>query len=179
MEESRRAFQLFAGPTAKVDLLYSDGAPELEAAADALGWLHDQSTPDRKQTNGVAERAVKRVLEGSRTSLYQSGLDYCWWPSASRVFCALRCFSDTDGPDGKSAHELPHEEVFSGLLVLCGAEVDYKPAAAKEVQRTRKFDVPEICRAVSRLLKARVQCRGRHGEYQSVCLQTLMNIVST
>ena len=73
--ETKLAFQRFAGPRGKIDLLYSDGAPELEAAATELGWLHDTCTPDRKQTNGVAERVVRRVLEGARTALYQSGLE--------------------------------------------------------------------------------------------------------
>ena len=134
------ALQRFAGPKGQVQLLYSDGSLEIEKAAQALGWLHDTCTPDRKQTNGVAERAVKRVLEGSRTALYTSGLEHAWWPTAARAFCYLRCISDADGPGGKPAYEIRFDEPFPGMLIPFGAAVDYKPAAAKETGRRKKFD---------------------------------------
>ena len=34
-------------------------------ACDDLAWTRDTSTPHRIQTNGIAERAVRRVKEGN------------------------------------------------------------------------------------------------------------------
>ena len=49
-----------------------------------LEWLeialnHRTSTPHRSETNGIAERAVRRVKEGTSAVLLQSGLDEKWW----------------------------------------------------------------------------------------------------
>jgi hypothetical protein len=53
---------------------YIDGSQELKGACKALGILRDVATPRRPQTNGVAERAVRRVLEGTRALLLARGL---------------------------------------------------------------------------------------------------------
>ena len=37
------------------------------------------STPHRSETNGIAERAVRRVKEGTSAVLLQSGLDKNGW----------------------------------------------------------------------------------------------------
>ena len=73
--ESTVALQHFAGQS-KVKRLYSDGSGELEAASRTLQILHDVSTPQRPQTNGIAEHAVRRVIEGTRCCLLQSGLSH-------------------------------------------------------------------------------------------------------
>ena len=39
-----------------------------------LRWNHDTSTPHRSETNGVTERAVRRVQEGTAIAPVQSGL---------------------------------------------------------------------------------------------------------
>ena len=59
------AVQVLIGKTA-VKLLYSDNAPKLMSAAQALGWNHEHATPGRPQTTGVAEHAVRSVLDGTR-----------------------------------------------------------------------------------------------------------------
>ena len=37
--------------------------------------------------NGIAEREIRNVLEGTRTLLEHSGLPTSYWPYASRCFC--------------------------------------------------------------------------------------------
>lgn len=55
----------FLGPQVECKYAYTDGSQEQEWALNKLGVLHDKSTPIRPQTNGVAERAVRRVKEGN------------------------------------------------------------------------------------------------------------------
>lgn len=70
------SFQQFVGPKDEVRRLYSGGAHELAPAAHDLRWRHDVSTPHRPQSNGVAERVVGRVLEGTGAVLMKSGLPH-------------------------------------------------------------------------------------------------------
>ena len=51
---------------------------------------HCTSTLHRSETNGIAERAVRRVKEGTSAALLQSGLDERWW-SDSMEFLLLSC----------------------------------------------------------------------------------------
>ena len=67
--------------------LYTDGAPEIVNAGKSLHACHDTSTPYRSATNGIAEREIRNVLEGTRTLLEHSGLPTSPWPYASRCFC--------------------------------------------------------------------------------------------
>jgi len=62
--EAYRALDDFAGPTAVVWSFFSDNSPELIRAANDLA-----ATPGRPATNGVAERAVRSVLDGTHTVL--------------------------------------------------------------------------------------------------------------
>ena len=67
--ETMKALQNFVGPSDVVKRLYSDNSGELEAAATKLMWRHDTATPNRPQTNGAAESAVRKVIEGTRAVL--------------------------------------------------------------------------------------------------------------
>ena len=52
---------------------------EFGKACEDLSWNHCSSTPRRSETNGIGERAVRRVKEGTSAVLLQSGLDEKWW----------------------------------------------------------------------------------------------------
>ena len=93
--ESSRDLLHFVGPDRKVGLLCTDGSGELESAANTLAYPHGVATPHRPRTNGVAERAVRRVKEGTRCLLHASGLDHEWWAEAMTAYCALRNLADT------------------------------------------------------------------------------------
>ena len=73
---------------------YTDGSKEFKHALRELGWCHDTSTPYRSQTNGVAERAVRRVKERTSCALATSGLEAQWWPEAMSCYCFLRNVED-------------------------------------------------------------------------------------
>ena len=61
---SMKALNEFRGTT-KIVELYTDNSRELCAAADKLGIPHPTSTEYRPQSNGVAERLVRKVMEGN------------------------------------------------------------------------------------------------------------------
>ena len=61
---------------------------------------HCTSTPHRSETNGIAERAVRRVKEGTSAVLLQSGLDENWWADSMECFTYLRNVQDLL-PDGR------------------------------------------------------------------------------
>ena len=88
------ALQRFLGPGVKAKHAYSDNAKELIKACEELEILHDTSTPHRSETNGVVERAVRRVKEGTSTALVQFGLNEEWWELATQCYCFLRNIVD-------------------------------------------------------------------------------------
>ena len=69
----------FMGPKARPQLAYTDGSKEFQKAFDELEWPADTSKPYIPQSNGVAERAVHRMSEGTSCALEQSGLETEWW----------------------------------------------------------------------------------------------------
>ena len=88
------AFNKQIGPKVKPQLVYSDGSKEIDKSMKTLEYPHDTSTPYRPQTNGIAERAVRRVKEGTTCVLVQSGLNYEWWREAQEFFCFAFCVTE-------------------------------------------------------------------------------------
>ena len=71
----------------KISKFYCVNAPELITAARACQWRPSTATTGMPQTNGVAERSVRTVKEGSSCGIVQSGSSTNWWPDASEHFC--------------------------------------------------------------------------------------------
>ena len=88
------------GPRANVEVIRSDNAPELIAAAESLGWIRESPAPRASETNAIAERAVRTVVEGARTLLSQARLAPAMWPHAVRHCCFAM---NTRVVDGDSA----------------------------------------------------------------------------
>ena len=63
----------------KPKVIYTDNSLEFGKACEDFSWKHCTSTPHRSETNGIAERAVRRVKEGTSAVLLQSGLNESWW----------------------------------------------------------------------------------------------------
>ena len=61
-----------------------------------------RSTPHRSETNGIAERAVRKVKEGTSAVLLQSGLNESWWADSMECETYLRNVTDLLS-DGKTA----------------------------------------------------------------------------
>ena len=74
-QETQRSLQKFLKPERKPKVIYTDNSLEFGKACEDLSWNHCTSTPHRSETNGIAERAVRRVKEGTSAVLLQSGLN--------------------------------------------------------------------------------------------------------
>ena len=89
-QEIQRSSQKFLEPNRKPKVIYTDNSLEFGKACQELSWNHRTSTPLRSETNGVAERAVRRIKEGTSAVLLQSGLDEKWWADSLECYCYLR-----------------------------------------------------------------------------------------
>ena len=72
---TQKSLQKILEPDRKPKVIYTDNSLEFGKACEALSWNHCMSTPKRSETNGMAERAARRVKEGTSAVLLQSGLD--------------------------------------------------------------------------------------------------------
>ena len=77
-QETQRSLQKFLEPERKPKVIYTDNSLEFGKACEDLSWKHCTSTPHRSGTNGIGERAVRRVKEGTSAVLLQSGLNENW-----------------------------------------------------------------------------------------------------
>ena len=77
-QETQRSLQKFLEPNRKPKVIYTDNSLEFGKACEDLSWNHCTSTPHRSETNGIAERAVRRVKASTSAVLLQSGLDENW-----------------------------------------------------------------------------------------------------
>ena len=121
-------------------LLYSDNSGEIKEAAKSLGWMHDTSTDNRPQTNGVIERQNRNILEGLRCTLYESGLEHKFWSQAVVTWCILNNITKGEDMNMVTPWMRRHgaKTKFGGQLVPFGAKVHYLPSADRELAARQK-----------------------------------------
>ena len=93
-QETQKSLQKFLEPERKPKVIYTDNSLEFGKACEDLSWNHCTSTPLRSETNGIAERAVRTVKEGTCAILLQSGLDESWWADSMEFKTYLRNVQD-------------------------------------------------------------------------------------
>ena len=103
-QETQRSLQKFLEPDRNPKVIYTDNSLEFGKACEDLSWNHCTSTPHRSETNGIAERAVRRVKEGTSAVLFQSGLNESWWEDTMECYTYLRNVTDLFS-DGKTPCE--------------------------------------------------------------------------
>ena len=103
-QETQRSLQKFLEPERKPKVIYTDNSLEFGKACEDLSWNHCTFTPHRSETNGIAERAVRRVKEGTPAVLLQSGLNESWWADSMECYTYLRNVTDLLS-DGKTPYE--------------------------------------------------------------------------
>ena len=89
-------------------------------------------------TDRIAERAVRRVKEGTSAVLLQSGLDESWWADSMECYTYLRNIQDLLS-DGKTPWEGRFGQPFKGPIVPFGSLVEYYPFTAKDQSRIHQF----------------------------------------
>ena len=125
-QETQRSLQKFLEPDRKPKVIYTDNSLEFGKACEDLSWNHCTSTPHRSETNGIAERAVRRVKEGTSAVLLQSGLNENWWADSMECYTYLRNVTDLLS-DGKTPYERRFGQPFKGPIIPFGSLVEYHP----------------------------------------------------
>ena len=110
-QETQRSLQKFLEPDRKPKVICTDNSLEFGKVCEDLSCNHCTSTPHRSETNGIAERAVGRVKEGTSAALLQSGLDENWWADSMERHTFLRNVTDLLS-DGKTPYERRFGEPF-------------------------------------------------------------------
>ena len=111
---------------------------EFGKACEDLSWNHCTSTPHRSDINGIAERAVRRVKEGTSAVLLQSGLNESWWADTMECYTYLRNVT-VFLSDGKTPYERRFGQPFKGLMIPFGSLVEYHPFTVKDQSRIHQF----------------------------------------
>ena len=118
------AMRAFAG-SETVKRGWADNSPELIATFAQMGILHDLSTQGRPQSNGRAERLVRRCMDGAKTLNLQAGLPGAYWPYSMRHYCFAQNIAIVGGDSSwNKRHQQGH---FPGRSIPFGCLVDFKP----------------------------------------------------
>ena len=137
-QDTQRSLQKFLEPDRKPKVIYTDNSLEFGKACEDLSWNHCTSTPHRSETNGIAERAVRRVKEGTSAVLLQSGLNESWWADSMGCFTYLRNVTDLLS-DGKTPYERRFGHPLKGPIIPFGSLVEYHPITAKDQSGIHQF----------------------------------------
>ena len=136
--ETKRSLQKFLEPDRNPKVIYTDNSLEFGKACEDLSWNHCTSTPHRSETNGIAERVVRRVKEGTSAVLLQSGLNENWWANSMECYTYLRDVTDLLS-GGKTPFERRFGQPFNGPIIPFGSLVEYHPITAKDQSRIHQF----------------------------------------
>ena len=127
--------QKFLAPDWKPEVIHTDNSLEFGNACEDLSWNHCTSTPHRSETNGIAERAVRRVKEGTSAVWLQSDLDESWWADSMECYTYLRNIQDLFS-DGKTQYERRFGEPFNGPIIPFGSQLEYYPIMGRTRQES-------------------------------------------
>ena len=131
--------QHFACRRHSINYLYFDNAGEYLDAATQLGIQFGIRDANRLQPNGVAERAVRSILERTRPILYQSGLPHCYWADAAGCFAFPQNIHGQVRDTNQDAYFRRFGYKFNGLKIPCGSLVLLKSSAVPWPTRIHSF----------------------------------------
>ena len=128
-QETQKSLMKFLEPSRKPKVIYTDNSLECGKVCEDLSWNHCTSTPHRSETNGIAERAVRRVKEG--TSAGQ-----VWMKIGGLILWNVKptCLL------GKTPYERRFGEPFTGPMIPFGSLLEYYyPNSATDQSRIHQF----------------------------------------
>ena len=110
-------------------LLNTDNSMEFGKTCEDLSWNHRTSTLHRSETNGIAERAVRQVKEGTSAVFLQSDLMKDGGPTLWNLLLSAKC----PRPPGrwKTPCERRFGEPFTGPIIPFGSMVDFNARPLK------------------------------------------------
>ena len=152
----------FVGPKDECKSIWTDGSTELKFAIKRLGWNGSKSTPGISQTNSVAERQVRDILNGTRALLVHAGLPAAFWCYAAPAYCFGTNTKSSDGLPSAYSLRFPDEGEFTFDFIPFGAAVWFmRTPTLVQADKPPKF-APTGVRGV--LLGYRLQpgCRWKH-----------------
>ena len=137
-QETQKNLMKFLEPTRKPKVINTDNSLEFGKSCEELSWNHCTSTPHRSETNGIAERAVRRVKgrDICGTVAIRSGRKMVGGFHGMRLLSAKH--SDLLS-DGKTPYERRFGMPFNGPVIPFGAMVEYHPISAKDQSRLHQF----------------------------------------
>ena len=155
-QETQWSLQKFLEPEMKPKVIYTDNSLEFAKACEDFSWNHCTSTPHRSETNGIAERAVRRVKEGTSAVLLQPCLNENWWAVSMECYTYLRNVTDLLS-DGKTPCERRFGQPIIGPLIPFGSLVEYHPITAKDQSRIHQIGMKFFTWIVPRMRSLRVR----------------------
>ena len=105
-------------------------------ACEELNWSRQRSTPRGSETNGTADRAVRRVKGGTSSVLVQSGLQERCWAEAMDCCGYHRNVQEVEG-DGQAPNECRFNSPREGLVIPGRSK--FLPISAKDQGRQHQF----------------------------------------
>ena len=122
-------------PFEQPDRIYIHNSLESFRVCENLNWNYDTATPYRSAKKGIAQRAVRRVKEGTAIVLIQSGLTDTWWSDATKCHSSLRNIQYYLA-DGRT----PNEKRFNGIT---SKRVSLQTSTSK-ASSLKKYKSPQI-----------------------------------
>ena len=151
-------------------IIYTDNSLEFGKACEDLSWNHCTSTPHRSETNGIAERAVRRVKDGTSAVLLQSGLDEHWWADSHGVqYLSAKHSRSLVWWENTIREDVLGETIFKDRSFRFVSLVEYHPFTAKDQSRIHQFGNKVLPGLFPRIRFI----RGRNLERVTYWLQTL------
>ena len=133
--ETERSLSKFLEPSHRPKAVCTDNSMDFGKACEDLSWNH---RTHRSETNGIAERPMRRVKEGTSAVLLQSGLDERWWSDSMECYICLGNVQDFLA-DGKTPYERRFGEPYQGPTILFGAMVLHRKIYQEFINLARKY----------------------------------------
>ena len=96
-QETEKCLRNFLEPSEKPQVIDTDNSLEFAKSSEDLSWNLWTSTPHGSEMNGIAERAVRRVKEGTSAVFLQSGFYEQWWSDSIECYCFCETFKTSYG----------------------------------------------------------------------------------
>ena len=125
-QETQRSLQKFLELNRKPKVIYTDNSLKFGEACEDLSWNHGASTPHRSDTNGIAERALRRMKEGTSAVLLQSR-GQRMVDGFHGVLLLSAKHTRSLGLMGGTPYERRFGMPFHGPVIPFGAMVEYHP----------------------------------------------------